>query len=77
MINPGTRIGYTADFLHSIQASFEIAERRGTFIGTEPMNAHGITRFARVVWDDGDGRTSPVALANIAPVGSFRFSHNS
>lgn len=67
-VQVGDRVGYSAHFLHSISADYEVAQRRGDVTALERDG-----RFVRVLWDD-QRDTQLVAASNVARVGSVRFS---
>ncbi len=87
-LKAGDRIAYAAAFLKAIGADYNLAQRRGTFVGFEgPI-------FGRVHWDDEDARIaaregqyaeqdycddvrergSLVGLKSICRVGTARFA---
>lgn len=66
-MHAGDRIGYSASFVRSIGATFELAERRGTVEAADE-------RVATVRWDDDPDEPGRVLVRNIARIGSARFA---
>ena len=64
MLRAGDRVAYSAHFLRSIQAPFDVASMRGT---VEEVTG----QFVRVNWDD--ERSMRAHVSNIARVGSVAF----